>query len=137
MLRTGMSFGVVVLVLLSSVGCQSCRHTYDNSGPVFSDHKCPTCGVQAREGSILDGSTPLTPLAPDATQAKEAKKVDKTKFGKVSGSEKIISVKDRVVKPGKTTEEPPQLAVESVTESSKPLPSKEWTARRPTAELVR
>jgi hypothetical protein len=71
------------------------------------------------------------------TTPTEAKANSKTRLGKVPGSEKIISVKDRVVEPSATMAEPPQLAVESETESSKPLPSKGWTARRSTSEMQR
>jgi hypothetical protein len=71
-----------------------------------------------------------------------------TKPGYVPGSERIISVTERVVKPAAEStqvagqpslmaDESSQLADQSSPESSKPLPSSGWTARRPTSEVLR
>jgi hypothetical protein len=71
-----------------------------------------------------------------------------TKPGYVPGSERIISVTERVVKPAaestqvagqpsQLADESSQLADQSSPESSKPLPSSGWTARRPTSEVLR
>jgi hypothetical protein len=54
--------------------------------------------------------------------------------GDVAGSERIVSVTDRVVKPSADAS---QAAEESSPESSGPLPSSGWTARRPTTEVLR
>jgi hypothetical protein len=54
--------------------------------------------------------------------------------GDVPGSEKIVSVTERVVGPsGDST----QVAAEPSSESSKTLPTNGWAAHRPTTELVR
>jgi hypothetical protein len=127
MLRMG--FGLAALfVLISSVGCQMCCHPYLQCGPVYSGNHCQSCCTNSREGSVLDGSTQL-PATTDL--AKASGTTEKAKLGIVAGSEKIISVKDRVVEhsPSKSAE-PPQLSLESVRESTKPLPANGWTARR-------
>jgi len=54
--------------------------------------------------------------------------------GDVPGSERIVSVTDRVVKPSADSF---QAAEESSPESSQPLPATRWTARRPTTEVLR
>jgi hypothetical protein len=71
-----------------------------------------------------------------------------SKPGYVPGSERIISVTERVVKPAadssqvadqpsQMSDQPSQLADQSSPELSKPLPSSGWTARRPTPEVLR
>jgi hypothetical protein len=130
MLRMGLGLGIT-LVLFAAVGCRTCSHPYDDCGPVVTTHHCELCSTTSREGSILDGSS----QAP--TPENVLSSTGKTHLGKVPGSEKIISVKDRAVEPSEGMTEPPQLAVESVAETPKPLPSKGWTARRPTTEVQR
>jgi hypothetical protein len=58
----------------------------------------------------------------------------RTEPGYVPGSERIISVTERVVK---SAGDSPQMAEESSPESSKPMSSSGWTARRPTSEVMR
>jgi hypothetical protein len=57
-----------------------------------------------------------------------------TEPGYVPGSERIISVTERVVK---SAGDSPQVTEESSPESSKPMSSSGWTARRPTSEVMR
>jgi hypothetical protein len=86
---------------------------------------------------------------------KEALSHVSARSGYVPGSEKIISVTDRVVKPAATTNEASQLAANTGVGSSmprvesssvksldasgspEPLPASGWTARRPTADQQR
>ncbi len=60
------------------------------------------------------------------------------KPGDVPGSERIVSVTERIV--GSSTTTPADTAVaaqESPAESSTPLPTSGWTARRPETEVLR
>ncbi len=54
--------------------------------------------------------------------------------GDVAGSERIVSVTERVV--GPSADSPPAAAEASLA-AAKPLPPSGWTARRPTTELMR
>jgi hypothetical protein len=68
----------------------------------------------------------------------QARAKGKVQTGDVPGSEKVLSVTDRVVKPAG---ESVQLAEDSATEPSTPSPTAAttsgWTARRPTSEVLR
>lgn len=58
--------------------------------------------------------------------------------GYVPGSERIISVTERVVKPaGDSSQSGEQLADKSGPSTSESMPSSGWTARRPTPEVLR
>lgn len=57
--------------------------------------------------------------------------------GDVPGSERIVSVTDRVVGPTADSGDAPQVVADLSTDSSLPLPSKQWTARRPTPSVIR
>jgi hypothetical protein len=65
----------------------------------------------------------------------QARVKGKVQTGDVPGSEKIVSVTDRVVKPAA---ESPQVAEDSPSQPSTPSPTAAgWTARRPTSEVLR
>jgi len=159
MLRTALGLGVVA-ALLATAGCTMCCHPYDYCGPIHDGRGCPSCPSRAREGSILSGMSEMAPsaaMAPSAevtrrpVRSKSESVASRTKSdaslthqvqgdarpGDVPGSERIVSVTDRVVDPSASSDEPPQVASESSTESAMPLPSKGWTARRPTPQVIR
>jgi hypothetical protein len=76
--------------------------------------------------------------SPDVARAKTH---GTDQMGYVAGSEKVLSVTDRVVKPAATASETAgeasEMAADTATESSKPLPASGWTARRPAADVQR
>jgi hypothetical protein len=148
-----------VAILLAATGCTMCSHPFDNSGPVYSQDECQSSG-HARAGSVLD-KNPQPSESLEQTQTEEkptslvsarpkmqghsvssdtaggrvhAKVTEKTNAGDVPGSERIVSVSEQVVKPAADS---PQVAEESPSDSSQPLPSTGWTARRPTPEVLR
>lgn len=127
-----------VAVLLTLAGCTMCCHPYDNCGPVL-DNGCNSCSTHARAGSILDG-TPQPVMAETHAESlgnAQAKAHGTARLGYVAGSEKIISVTDRVVKPSTTVGGTSEIAADTATESAKPLPAAGWTARRPAADMQR
>jgi hypothetical protein len=160
MFRTALGLGSVA-ILLVTVGCTMCRHPYDQSGPVFSDEGCPSA-MHSRAGSILGGVPQPSSLptkgqiqdesaspSPTPAQAKprgqsisyvmgtnraQGPVLGRAQPGDVPGSERIVSVTDRVVKPSADSS---QAAEESSPESSKPLPASGWSARRPTTDILR
>jgi len=161
MLRTVLALGSFA-VFLAAAGCNMCCHQYDSSGPVFSDGGCQS--AHSRAGSILGGGPQpsMSPknnqlqdgsVSPSPTPAQAKKQNPSVSFGMaggrvqgpalgkaqpgdVPGSERIVSVTDRVVKPSTDSS---QAAQESSPEagSSQPLPATGWTARRPTTEVLR
>jgi hypothetical protein len=162
MFRMALGLGCTA-ILLAATGCNMCCHPYDHSGPVYSQDGCQSCG-HCRAGSILCGN-PQPSLALAQPPVKNEKSVlasalptrfnpsersavvDGTsrrmpsgfkaelKPGDVPGSERIISVTERVVKPAAESSQT-QMAEDSSPDSS-PLPSRGWTARRPTPEVLR
>jgi hypothetical protein len=165
MLRTAMGLGVVV-ILLAAAGCTMCCHPYDNCGPIYDGNGCQSCESRSRLGSVLSGSPELTltpELAKRPVQGKTASSAParghmqgqsasfgivggrvqgrtqgQVQTGDVPGSEKIVSVTDRVVDSTQpAADQSQQAAVEPSIESPTPSTSKGWTARRPTPELQR
>jgi hypothetical protein len=146
MLRTAFGLGVAT-VLLSVAGCRMCCHPYDYCGPVYEGRGCQSCSSNSRAGSILSG-TPEFASSPEVVRRQvQGERMARTAVqgptrgesmspaslksqvqgelrpGDVPGSEQIVSVTDRVVDPA--------------TAPSEPLPSKGWTARRPTPDVTR
>ena len=70
---------------------------------------------------VIDGKRPEGPLLGSAQP------------GDVPGSERIVSVTERVVPSANS----PPAAAEASPESSQPLPPSGWNARRPTTDLLR
>ena len=90
-----------------------------------ADSPSPT-PVQAKKPQkpisyVIDGKRPEGPLLGPAQP------------GDVPGSERIVSVTERVMPSANS----PQAAAEASPESSQPLPPSGWSARRPNAELLR
>jgi hypothetical protein len=137
----------VVAVVLAAAGCTMCCHPYDYCGPVHDDQGCQSCSTRARAGSILGGARELGPVLEEARRPAPAQRVSRasaprqaqadTKPGYVPGSERIVSVSDRVVQRAATAVDTPQVAAEPSAEPSKPLSANGWTARRPTPDLMR
>jgi hypothetical protein len=164
MRRTVLSLGVVA-ALLAAAGCRMCCHPYDHCGPVYDGNGCQSCSSQSRAGSILSGASEIMPSAglarrpvqggsvsyapaegqvqgQSATFTKVGGRVQgrvqgQVRLGDVPGSERIVSVTDRVVEPSTASSDAPQVAAETSTEPAKPLPVKGWTARRPAPEVQR
>jgi hypothetical protein len=139
MFRAALGLGIVAVLLLL-VGCQMCCHPYDYSGPVYDGQGCRSYGPTSRAGSILSGTPQLTPSLDLAQRPAQGRTVSSraslqnqvkgdVRPGDVPGSQRIVSVTDRVVEPS-TTSEQPQLAAGSSTQSADPLPVNGWTARR-------
>jgi len=91
----------------------------------------------------VQGKTASNPILRDKVQGKtvsnpilQEKVQGNLKPGDVPGSERIVSVTDRVVKPSEASTDSTQVATESPGESAKPLPAQGWTARRPTPDGV-
>jgi hypothetical protein len=165
MARTTLGLAVVS-VLLAATGCRMCCHPYDYSGPVYQDQGCSSCRSQPRAGSILDGSvagepavsrsvadssTASRPVAsrsvvsrPTATATSRPTSMpvpsqvsDQTHEGLVPGSERLISVTDRVVDPSGASTSPSSAVADSSADSPQLLPSRGWTARRATSDMFR
>ena len=149
MLRTGFGLGVLAALLMAA-GCRMCAHPYDYCGPVYSDYGCQTCSPYARAGSILVGSPEMIPSAelvqgsPEQGEAVSRASVDKQQLqvdvrpGDVPGSERIVSVTDRVVESPASPSNPSQVAAEWAAEGPEPsAAAKRWTARRPTPQVTR
>jgi hypothetical protein len=145
MLRTALGLGIVA-VLLAATGCRMCSHPYDYCGPVYHDNGCQSCSLHDRAGSIL-AAAPMQNASPElARRQVQGKTISRASLqnqvredirsGDVPGSEQIVSVTDRVVESSAGSTETPQMAEDSSAEP-KQLPSKGWTARRPTPEIVR
>jgi hypothetical protein len=160
MFRTALGFSAVAILLVAA-GCQMCCHAYDDAGPVFSEDGCQS-SPHARAGSILAGGSqpslsptknqiPDKPASPSPTPAQAKKQGQSAPFGMIGnpapgrvqaksqpgdvpGSERVISVTERVVK---SSADPSQATEESSPDVSKQLPATGWTARRPTTEVLR
>jgi hypothetical protein len=142
MLRTASGLGVVV-VLLATAGCRMCCHPYDYCGPVYGPG-CQSCSPCARAGSILSGapqvvSSPV-PVRREVHQELpgivQGQIQGKMQLGDVPGSERIVSVTDRVVGSSADSAESAEMA-SAPADSAMSSPGKGWTARRPTSEILR
>lgn len=165
MLRTASGLSVVA-ILLAAAGCTMCCHPYDYCGPVYDSPGCQSCGSHSRAGSILAGEPELTESpemversVPNKSMAsissrepvqrqsasygqRERQVQGQPRFGDVPGSEKIVSVTDRVVGSDQPAADQPQIAADPSAEPSVkpfvlPAATKGWTARRPTPEIQR
>jgi hypothetical protein len=162
MFRTAIGLSYVAM-LLAATGCQMCSHPYDHSGPVYSQDGCQSSG-SLRAGSILGGNPQPSPMLAQtrvnnrlasAVPARSKTSRESASFGAASnwspagvsgglkgqpqpgyvpGSERVISVTERVVKPAADSS---QIAEDSLPESIEPMSSAGWTARRPTPEVLR
>ena len=146
MRRMALGLGGAV-VLLAAAGCTMCCHPNDYCGPVYEGGRCQSCSLHSRAGSILAGTTEIEP-SPDLAQRPAQNQTvsnaslrrqvhGDTKPGDVPGSEQILSVTDRVVGSSTDSDGGSQLASDPSSESSKPLSSQGWTARRPTFDITR
>jgi len=159
MFRTAFALGSVA-ILVAATGCTMCCHPFDHSGPVFSDDGCSSSN--ARAGSIFGGSPQPSVLptknqirdesvSPSPTPAQTKQQGQPFSYvmggnhtqgpllghaqpGDVPGSERIVSVTERIVKPSADSS---QAAEESPPETSQPLPATGWTARRSSTETLR
>ena len=139
MLRIAMGFGLMA-VLFTATGCTMCCHPYDDCGPVYDSCGGQSCSVYHRVGSILSGSPELPTLAQQPVQEESpSSMVDSgpVQEGDVPGSERIVSVTDRVVEPSGRLAGSTRVASESPKASRNPSEIKGWTARRPTFETRR
>lgn len=161
MFRTFLGLGSVA-VLVAAAGCNMCCHPYDRSGPVYSEDGCQSSGragsildgnsqpshdsldnSQIQEESISAAPAKKKTQAHlasfEPTKSRSQHRVPahlqaKPQPGDVPGSERNVSVTDRLAKPAA---ESSQLAENSPAEPDKPLPAAGWTARRPTTEVLR
>jgi hypothetical protein len=142
------TFGLgVVAILLASAGCRMCGHPYDYCGPVYDSGDCQPCGSHSRAGSILSGTPEITSSPDLAERGLRGKTMSPASLrnevqgemrpGDVPGSERIVSVTDRVVEPSTPSADSPQVSADLSTEPSKSLPAKGWMARRPTSDFSR
>ena len=127
MLRMALGLGLVA-VSFTLAGCRMCQHPFDYRGPVYDYAPgCRSCSMQSRAGSILE-NTP-EPMPAQAEQYQEYLEGE-MRLGDVPGSERILSVTDRVVEPAVAPTESSQMAGRSSPTSPGTLPSTGWTARR-------
>jgi hypothetical protein len=106
MLRTVFVLGVI-LSLPVFTGCTLCCHPYDYCGPVYEGCEGQSCDPMYRAGSILSGSptisqineTPQTTIEKNGAEKADpaASTVGQIRTGDVPGSERIVSVTERVV----------------------------------------
>jgi hypothetical protein len=151
MLRTALALSVVA-VLLATAGCTMCCHPCDYCGPVYEGQCGGACSGHSRVGSILSGGTPQTQMATETAVVRRqqtGQSISQTSLqdrikhevrpGDVPGSQKIVSVTDRVVGPSADSAASTELAADASPEPkpSQPVTSKRWTARRPTPETIR
>jgi hypothetical protein len=79
--------------------------------------------------------TAQAPATPDSIDERVPGRIfGQTQPGDVPGSEKVVSVTERIVNPSADSS---TAASEPSTEPSKPLPASGWTARRPTTDVMR
>jgi hypothetical protein len=155
MSRTTLSILFMAFTAIATTGCRMCQHPYDYSGPVYQNHGsgCASCSSHGRAGSVLDGETeyisegsvlesqPKTntkiiseePVSEEPLQGRvpsKALSIEGPRFGDVPGSERIISVTERVVSPDESATTSQQIAESNGPASVKSMPSKGWTARR-------
>ena len=163
MFRTAYYLGSVA-ILFAAAGCSMCCHPYDHSGPVFSADGCQATHRRAgsildgasqpspelARNQIHDNSS--SPVLAQASQARRTRpqvqaaplsevaaepqgpSLGQPQPGVVPGSERVVSVTDRLARPSANSSE----AVEqSPSQPSQPMPESGWTARRPTTEILR
>jgi hypothetical protein len=111
MTRTVSSMAVA-LVVLATAGCCMCCRPYDHCGPVYQGCGGCSCRSQPRAGSILDGSVASGTVMTGSTSTgaphparvpSQGEAPSQPKLGLVPGSERIVSVTDRVVDPSATS----------------------------------
>lgn len=128
-------------------GCGSCgmhsragsildgASSYDVYGPALREPQAPERYVKSKPAP----SKPQKPQRVAKTVPPQADPQDQPQYGKgvppfgiVPGSERIISITERVVEPAATSEAPAQVAEESSPAPGSPgaLPASGWTARR-------
>lgn len=78
-----------------------------------------------------------TPARPDVDAAMNRQIKGDARPGDVPGSERIVSVTDRVVGEPADSQAVPQLVADSAADDATPITSKGWTARRPTPQIIR
>ncbi len=122
MLRAGFA-GLILGLVMLSMGCRMCAHPFDYCGPTFTGDG-PCCADETRAGSILTaGAVPL----PEPTPATEPNEMDY----RMPSSGDVSSQQQRA--------EEPTLAVPAVAESPAAEPASTanetpgWTASRRTA----
>lgn len=137
MVRTILAVAMLAIAV-GITGCTMCCHPYDQCGPVYPGHgrHATGCSRCARAGSILapDAEATSMPAVVEEEMPTELSS-QAEQVGDVPGSERIISVTERVVSPtpASTTAEPANLSVQT----AKPLTPNAWTAKRTTEETVR
>ncbi len=138
MLRMALGLGLVA-VSFTLTGCRMCQHSLDYCGPVYDyASDCQSCSMQSRAGSILDNAPAPMPAqaeqyqqyVEDETRQHQQYVEDETRLGDVPGSQRIISVTDRVMEPAVAPTESSQMAGRSSPTSPDTLPATGWTARR-------
>ena len=122
-----------------------CCHPYDYCGPVHQGRGCGSCSLSGpRAGSILSGgsqvvASPMPMPGPRNTPTPAARRAPsgQMQLGEVPGSEQILSVTERTVESPTVVADSSAEPAGPATEPAKPLPSKGWTARRPTGAIMR
>jgi hypothetical protein len=145
MSRTTLIMLLAAFTTIALSGCRMCQHPYDYSGPVYYRHgnSCASCLSHGRAGSVLEGGAEFISEEPAPEEiihsratnkaAKNDLALDGPLLGDVPGSERIISVTERVVAPGETTGTASQMAESNAQPMQKSMPSKGWTARNPSS----
>ena len=90
--------------------------------------------VKSRSPALAETKQPEKPISGMVGRRPEGPLLGTAQPGDVSGSERILSITERVVDPSAGS---PQDAMAASPTPASPLPANGWTARRPTTEQLR